>query len=344
MRITNSMLSSNFLYDLNNNLQNMQSLQQQMATNKKINRASDDPLAAAKIIELNTQISQNDQYNTNISETADWLNVTDTTLGQVGNVFQRLNELLISGGGNAAYSPDEKQSIKDEINQNIEQLSQVLNTNYDGKYIFGGTRGTDKPVGTTTDALGNKQLAYMDKDGVTTMTATSLVPPDAQTTQINQIKSKLTVETSQGVTMDYSVSAGDITEFKNDSGVSKDLRDILKSIVNHLDGKNADGTAVTAANPDPTTEISTTDLANIKDCIANVSKLRTQVGAQENRMATAKAQNTDQNTNLTDVLSKTEDVDMAEATMQYSVAQTVYLASLQTSAKVIQPTLMDYLR
>lgn len=333
MRITNSMLCNNFLYDLNNNLSVMQKLQQQMSTGNKINVASDDPLGAAKLIELDTEIAQNKQYNTNISNTTDWLNVTDTTLGQASNVLQRINELLVSAG-DAAYGPDEQKSIKSEINENISQLSQVINTNYDGKYIFGGTRATDKPTAVSTSATvtsgttttgGNTQLDY-------NVTGSS----SDQTNQINQIKSRLTVEIAQGVTMDYSISAGDIMEFKNDSGNTLNLKDILNTITSDLDSNkvsSADGTGLTGA-----------DLSNIKDAIANIAKLRTRVGSMENRMTSAKTQNESENTSLTEVLSNTNDVDMAEATIQYSTAQTVYLASLQTSAKIIQPTLLDYLR
>ena len=51
-----------------------------------------------------------------------------------------------------------------------------------------------------------------------------------------------------------------------------------------------------------------------------------------------------ENYNMTEVLSKTEDIDVTEQVMEYSVMQTVYMASLQTSAKVIQPSLLDYIR
>ena len=40
----------------------------------------------------------------------------------------------------------QRQAIKDEINQKVGELSQILNTSFDGKYIFGGTRGTTKPT------------------------------------------------------------------------------------------------------------------------------------------------------------------------------------------------------
>ena len=61
-------------------------------------------------------------------------------------------------------------------------------------------------------------------------------------------------------------------------------------------------------------------------------------------MESAQEKNETENYNMTEVLSKTEDIDITEKVMEYSVMQTVYMASLQTSAKVIQPSLLDYIR
>jgi len=60
-------------------------------------------------------------------------------------------------------------------------------------------------------------------------------------------------------------------------------------------------------------------------------------------MDSAQEKNEDSNFNMTEILSKNEDIDITEKTMEFAVMQTVYMASLQTSAKVIQPSLLDYL-
>jgi len=149
VRITNKMLSNTFLSDMRTNLENMKKMQQQMTSGKEIRKPSDDPFKAARSMQLHTDINTNKQYNENISDTINWLDTTDTALGQVGDVLQRVRELLI-GGGNGAYSENERTAIKDEINEKVGEIAQILNTNFDGAYIFGGTRGTTKPV----DAIG----------------------------------------------------------------------------------------------------------------------------------------------------------------------------------------------
>lgn len=454
MRITNSMLTNNFLSDMQTNLNSMQKLQKQLTSGKLIDKASDDPVIAARSMQINTQLDANTQYDTNIKDAGNWLSTTDTALGQVNTELTRIRTLLVSSG-NAGYGTQERQSIKDEINQKIAELSQTLNTNFDGKYIFGGTRGTDKPTTTatstvttvvnydsvtpanstttntvvdkgavavspiqsksvTTDATGTKTVTVenettpsaagtstttsgsvtttvatdgaghktttvvdtsatavsptisktivTDSTGTTTTTKTSTPSVTASSTtsrtntelvydvsttntanEMNMIGQKLVTEVSQGVTMEYSVSATDAINFKDGASSPSsptNLIDLLKSITNHLDGNNADGTAT---DSNAASELTGSDLDNITAASNNILKLRSEVGAKENRIDDAKTNNETETQNLTTILSKTEDIDVTEMTMKYATAQTVYMACLQTSAKVIQPTLLQYL-
>jgi len=342
MRVTNKMLSNSFLTDMSTNLQNMQKLQKQMTSGKEISKPSDDPAKVARAMQLTTDINTNKQYNSNISNTTNWLDTTDTALAQAGDVLQKVRELLVSAG-NAAYGSSERQSIKDEINQRVDELTQILNTNYDGKYVFGGTRSTTKPVQTVVNGS-NNNIDY-----------NIAVPPanPAYPTELNKINKKMNVEISQGVTMEYNVTAGDLLQFNNESGAGCNLGEQLKSIVNHLDGNlntstNTDpiisAKYTDAATDDPTLQLNNKDLQGITDTINNLLNVRAQVGAKQNRSESAKSKNEDESFNMTTILSKTEDIDITQKTMEYATLQTVYMASLQTSAKVIQPTLMDYLK
>jgi flagellar hook-associated protein 3 FlgL len=335
MRITNKMLSNNFLSDLNTNLQNMQTLQKQMTSGKLFSKPSDDPFSVSRAMELHTSINTNTMYNQNIKDTINWLDTTDKAVGQIGDVFQRVRELLVSSG-NGAYSTEERQKVKDEINQDVAQISQILNTSFDGKYIFGGTRGTYKPTDAVINATtGNTDLIYVNKDGTTLDPVATPIPA-----QFTMIKTSLQVEVSQGVTMKYNVGANEIIQYGSDPSTD-DIRLLLQRITNHLDGNNDAGTAPDA---NATSYLTGKDLNDVDAALNNILTVRSQVGAKQNRMDSAQMQNTDMNANMTEILSKTEDIDITQKTMEYATAQTVYLASLQTSAKVIQPTLMDYLR
>ncbi|WP_125152126.1 flagellar hook-associated protein FlgL [Clostridium rectalis] len=534
MRVTNSMLSKNFLSDMQTNLDNLRILQMQLTSGKEIRKPSDNPFKVSRAMQLHTDINTNKQYNTNIKNTINWLDETDTSLNQLGEQFKRMRELLVSSG-NAGYGSGEREKIKDEINEIIGQISQTLNSSFDGKYIFGGTRSTAKPtevikgpkvtepshglvlgdeVPGKAEALGKysakenkdfvikineasagevkkvsvsrdggktfedpievkdgkvdigdgltfkieksdgnvkdteykfiaiaegnsklvfnsregkplreeslakvtdinnwkgKEITFIDRDlsskevlenpikisvGDDISDIDSLVKSlndnieksdlsgkvkavkiiDGENSSVkfvsteknhevvidgnksntsvendlNGLKGKaignneyemmgdsLITEVSQGVYIDYNVVVTDLINFTDAKGNEKDLRGILEGIIRDMDSEDSSVSVK---------DLVTEDLANIDHVIDNVLKLRSKVGAKQNRMESAEEKNKAENFDMTEILSKTEDIDFTEKTMEMAVALSVYMASLQTSARVLQPTLMDYLR
>lgn len=327
MRVTNSMMSKSFLRDTNRNLNNLNRLNQQLTSGKEISKPSDNPFKAARSMQLHADIQANKQYNENIKDTINWLDTTDTALEQLGNTVQRVRELMVSSG-NAAYGSDEKTAIKDEINEKMNEMAQILNTSFDGKYIFGGTKTSSKPVGVKDDEYGNRQMYFQGKDGE------ELFSGDASSdAQLSMINSKLNVEISQGVTMDYSVNASEVLSFKGEDGQSVNVMDLMNEIVFNLDSSDSEVSS----------KVVNDNLKAMDTVMTNINKLRAEVGSKQNRMESAQEQNEEQNFNMTEILSKTEDIDFAEKTMEVATMQTVYMAALQTSARVLQPTLMDYL-
>lgn len=331
MRVTNQMMSKSFLKDLNRNQSYMKRINDQLTSGKEIRRPSDNPFKVARSMQLNSDIKANTQYNENIKDTINWLDTTDTALEQLGNSFGRFRELMVSAG-NAAYGSDEKRAIKDEMNEKVNEIAQILNTNFDGKYIFGGSKGSTKPIGTDKSIItGNNSLHLSGNNGE--VLNVDNLDEDVQN-QINMIDKKLAVEVSQGVTMDYNVSATDLLLFKDKNGVSINVMDLLKDITNN----------VASANPIDSAKITNENLKTIDETVSNLLRVRAEVGAKQNRMESAGSQNEDQNFNLTDILSQTEDIDLAKKNIEAAVAQNVYMASLQVSAKIIQPSLLDFLR
>lgn len=330
MRVTNQMMSKSFLRDLNRNQSYMKKINDQLTSGKEIRRPSDNPFKVARSMQLNSDIKANTQYNENIKDTINWLDTTDTALEQLGSSFQRFRELMVSAG-NAAYGSEEKRAIKDEMNEKVNEIAQILNTNFDGKYIFGGSKGSTKPIGTDKNIITGNNSLHLSGSNSEVLSVDNL---DENTqNQINMIGKKLTVEVSQGVTMDYNVSATDVLLFKDKNGISINVMDLLKDITNN----------VISENPVDSEKITNENLKSMDETISNLLKIRAEVGSKQNRMESAGNQNEDQSFNLTDILSQTEDIDFAEKTIEATVAQSVYMASLQVSAKIIQPSLLDFL-
>lgn len=322
MRITNTMMANNYLRDMRKNLNNLNTLNGQLTSGKEIRRPSDNPFKVARSMQLHTDINANKQYNNNITDTINFLDATDTALNQLTNVMQRTRELMVSAG-NAAYGEDERKAIQEEIKQQTREISQILNTNFDGKYIFGGTKGTSKP----TDVQ-NDELVFVDKEGA------KINIPNGDQNQIKMLSSDLVVEISQGVKIEYNVTAMEIVNFKSKEGKEIDFSFLMKDIQHNLQSEDEkDMEKVVGEN-----------LSDLDSVISNLMQIRGEVGAMQNRMESALEKNKDENLNMKELLSNNEDIDITEKTMETAMAETVYIAALQTSAKVLPPTLMDYLR
>lgn len=331
MRITNQMMSKSFLRDLNRNQNYMKKLNDQLTSGKEIRRPSDNPFKVARSMQLNRDIGANTQYNENIKDATNWLDTTDTALEQLGNSLQRFRELMVSAG-NAAYGSDEKTAIRDELNEKVNEITQILNSSFDGKYIFGGTKVSSKPVSSSRNIdTGNNSMNLSGEEGEILLLDNL---DESVQNQINMINQKLNVEVSQGVTMEYSVSATDLLLFKDKNGVNVNVMDLLKNITDDI----------ASPDSDKSSKITNEYLKTMDETITNLLKIRAEVGAKQNRMDSAADQNDEQNFNLTDILSQTEDIDVAEKNIEATVAQSVYMASLQVSAKIIQPSLLDFLR
>jgi len=338
-RITNSMMTSRFLSNMKRNLNNMSTIQNQLASGKEILRTSQNPFVATRNKQLANQISDNEQYNANIKDTSNWLDTTDTALSQAGNVMARIKELMVKAG-NGAYSEDEIATIKNEVVEKSKELAQIMNTTFDGAYIFGGTKGTTKPV--TVDENGN--LAYADPDGNgfgnanftgTASTAGNL--DDIQT----QLKTPLKTEISQGVVVEYNKTAVDIFKFTDPKIGDINVMNEISELIGNLDKLSTKDDTLDKTGA--LSYINGEGLTKMDSIIQNLLSNRAQVGTMQNRMESAMETNEDQNYNMTDILSSSEDIDFTEKTMEYAVMQTVYTASLQTSSKVLMNTIMDYI-
>lgn len=85
-------------------------------------------------------------------------------------------------------------------------------------------------------------------------------------------------------------------------------------------------------------------LTNIETRTSKMLGSLSEVGARTNRVELMQNRLDQQDLNLTTLQSKTEDADIASLMIQATSAQTIYQASLQTSAKILTPTLMDFMR
>lgn len=305
MRITNRYLSNHLLSNLNNNLETLQKTQDKISSGKAISRPSDDPVRVNQSLNLSTVISDNEQFIRNTDMANSWMDITDSSIGQAVDTLQRARQLTVEGANDSLATTD-RQAIASEISQIKEQLRQIGNTQYGGRFIFGGFQTIIKK-----DPVNNPNGELYPKD----------------VTKAANNTGEFEVELSSSVRLAYNTTGvalfGDTT---TDDNVFKVLDDL------ETDLNNGNTTNITEA------------LSKLDKWIDTSTEERAIVGGKVNRLDLTKNRLQDTNVTLKKLRSENEDVDMAEAITDLNMQQNVYQAALAAGAKVIQPSLMDFLR
>lgn len=129
----------NRLQELNANLNNTQ---QQVSTGKRVNKPSDDPVAAARILKLDQELTRVKTYERNVNLADNRLSQEENALTSSIDVIQRIRELTVQAG-NGALSPNDRRSISSEMKERLGQLANIGNTrDASGEYIFSGFQGS----------------------------------------------------------------------------------------------------------------------------------------------------------------------------------------------------------
>jgi len=149
MRVTNSSTTTRLLNDINSSRSQIIDLQTQIATEKRVNRASDDPQATAVILHLKSMIAANEQYSTNSNSALTSMTDTESTLQSISDILTSVQSIVTSASGTS--STDDLSTDADSVTQYIEELVNLANTKSNGKYIFGGTNTQDQPFTLSSD-------------------------------------------------------------------------------------------------------------------------------------------------------------------------------------------------
>ena len=324
MRITNASMVRSHLYDTQNNLTNMSKINQQISTGKVINTVSDDPHKAIKIMNINNEIKYTEKYNSNIDEAVGWMNTTDGALESTGNLLNEIKETILKVG-NGTYSQNEMKSLNADINEKIKQLADALNSTYGGKYLFAGTNVDDAPLKVVENPDGSVKLEFSkDKNGQT-------IP------NTDDLKADI----SSGINIDYNISVGEILNIKDGNGNTVNLLDEINNL-STLMNDIANGDEQTAAKAKETLLNDTK--GKIDTLFDHVVNERTSLGVRVSTAEKIKELNDEDILNIQDVLSKTQDTDVVEKFIELKSAEMIYQASIQVGAKLIQPTILDYIR
>ena len=301
MRITNNMLINNMMLSLSGNLSRTQKYQTQLATGKKISLPSDDPIVASKALKLRTDVAEIAQYKRNTDDATAWMDITEATMNHMTEVIHRLRE-IINQAANGSNTPEDILKIKEEAAQLREQMVNLGNATYAGRYIFSGYK-TDKPL--------------LNDDGTFNIDITN--------------SEQIRFEIGIGDDININVPGSDLfgSSPSETAGTKSSLIDTFDRVIDAMENDPAQLSSL---------------LGDIDNELNNLLRVRAGLGARMNRVELTANRLDDDNVNFTKLMSKNEDVDIAEAIMNLMNEENVYRASLATGSRVIQPSLVDFLR
>lgn len=170
MRITSKIMQNNSLSNINTNKKTQDRLNTQMATEKKINRPSEDPVVAIRALRLRTNVSQITQYYEKNSKDAEsWLSVTEDALTNVSTVIEDMIAQA-EKGANENLKSEDRTAILDALKSLRDEVYATGNADYAGRSIFTGyrTETTLKFIEDTTKRYSiTEDLTTADIDQIT---------------------------------------------------------------------------------------------------------------------------------------------------------------------------------
>jgi flagellar hook-associated protein 3 len=143
-------------YDLlNNSIFNTQGkyseLMEKLATQKQVNKPSDDPLGMGKILDYRTTKTYINNYQANIESSKSWLSATESSLSNMNDILTKVKETAVSQA-TATATASTRQIAADSLEPLIEQICSVANTKFGNRYLFAGTMTDTEPFSTTASA------------------------------------------------------------------------------------------------------------------------------------------------------------------------------------------------
>jgi flagellar hook-associated protein 3 FlgL len=353
--------------------------QKRVASGKRIQRISDDPVGMAKVLDYRRTLASIDQYRQNVERGKMRLEMSETILNDASGLVN----LAVNIAVEASTGPiDTRPVLAGEVENIRLQLSQLANSKMEDAHLYaghttdvapfahaveiaGGVPG-DVVFGLAADAT-DVTVEVRNAAGAVVRTLTmgdGVTPGSGGAAGTNAVVwdgldsgGSALPDGAYRFTVAAQDAGAEVVDYATYNGDTGDIRLIVgdqMSVVINADGEEAFGDVFfrlaqleqALRNPDPIA--GTAQAQAVVDPLNQAAQRLENVRSEgavmfkhleqtEDRYAAFKLKNED-------MLEKTEKVDMATAIVELQTLQTAYETSLATAARVLQPTLLDFLR
>ncbi|MGI6307413.1 MAG: flagellar hook-associated protein FlgL [Dethiobacteria bacterium] len=310
MRITHRMLAQSVTRNVRDNLLALEKKAVQLSSGRCFNRPSQDPAGTYKVMRITgTGLYRNEQYQRNIGEGITWLTVTEDALADAISIMQRLKELAVYAA-NGTLTPEDRSMISPEAEELFNHLVSIGNTEVGGLYIFGGYQ-TQKPpyekIINDPDDPNDPGVQYLGDAGQREI---EITPSQTLSINFTGIEVFGEPETEPSGTELFQ------TVRKLESALSSnDVEALGGEILQEVDAR-----------------------------LDYLLQQRARIGARMERLESTEQRLQNEHIYLRELQSKIEDLDLAEAITEFTMQENAYKAALATGARMIYPSLIDFLR
>jgi flagellar hook-associated protein 3 FlgL len=315
MRISDQLRHSTYLSDLNQRLDNLYQLQQELSTGRRIRNASDDPSDASHALRLEACLKRQEQFLQNIEDAQSWVNFADARLQGIVDLISEIDSLAVRAD-NDDQTEEDRHNAALEIDQKLEQLYNLANSQFNGKYVFGGWQTLSTPFAATRNS-----------DGL-------LVSVSANAATIEGEIYRQVTETEQ---LRINIPGSLLFQPVGTEGTDDDLFYVIAELRNTIGNNNTppEGYEETRSTP-----YLRDKLAAIRERFVNQ---QTYLGTLGLRLQDTTGRLQDYNITLTDALENAEGVDITDIATRIATEQYAYEAMLSLGANIFSKSLVDFL-
>ena len=313
MRVTQNLFSDSLVGRLNTLTARQYSLQSQVSSGLRISAPSDDPAAMQNVLSYQGSKAAQEQYAGNISTLQSRAASTYSVLQQLNTISSNASVVATSAAGDVVQSDLSvfAGKVSDSIDAALEQVNKKDPVT--GQYLFGGTASGQPPFVATRDASG--KVTGVTYQGNTAVNQSEIAAGSTLTADM------------VGANTSGSGPHGLIT----DSASGADLFNHLISLRDHL-----------LANDKAA--VLNTDTPALQKDENNIIYQVSVNGSLQSRLDTAATAVGDNASVLDKMISHAADADLVQTMVQLNQAQTSYQAALQSGAKIMQLSLLNYIQ
>lgn len=288
-------------------------LRQITASGKKINKPSDDPSAINPVLSSRARIRANDRYLKTTGLALDRLNIVETELDQIENIFVRAKEIAINSV-NGSMNDQNLNVLADNISQLKDELLAAANTKVNGKYIFAGFEEETLPF--------TANPAYNPLD------------PLSLPMLYNGDENPTTLEISPGESIAISLTGNELFlgDANNDGAVDPGNVDMFEVLTRLEDAIRTNNTIDIEAQLD-----------SLDTAIDQGGQLLGRIGNNAQRVESAIDQLENSQIDVKEILSRYEDADLIETIANLTQQGTAFEAALKVVAQVSQLSILNYM-